>query len=154
MLTVHHLHRSQSERIVWLCEELGIDYALQCYDRDPATNFAPPAFKVKEAFAELNIKPEGATAVVQGFGNVGSVTCEELHPRGVKVVGATAHFVTTDLDEGPIIEQDTIRVDHSLGPNELIDAGQDVEATVLRRAVQWYAQRRILRDGARTIVFR
>ena len=70
------------------------------------------------------------------------------------MVGATAHFVTTDLDEGPIIEQDTIRVDHSLGPNELIDAGQDVEATVLRRAVQWYAQRRILRDGARTIVFR
>ena len=58
------------------------------------------------------------------------------------------------LDEGPIIEQDTVRVDHSLTPHDLIAAGRDVESAVLRRAVGWYAQRRVLLDGAKTVVFR
>lgn len=79
---------------------------------------------------------------------------KQAHERGVKLIGATAHFVTTDLDEGPIIEQDVTRVDHSSSPRELVQLGQDEEARVLRRAVGWYAENRILVDGARTIIFR
>ncbi len=79
---------------------------------------------------------------------------KQAHQRGVKLIGATAHFVTTDLDEGPIIEQDVVRVDHSYSPRELVQLGQDEEARVLRRAVNWFAENRILADGARTIIFR
>ncbi|WP_240423160.1 formyltetrahydrofolate deformylase [Leucobacter sp. wl10] len=78
----------------------------------------------------------------------------QAHRRGVKLIGATAHFVTTDLDEGPIIEQDVVRVDHSYSPRELVQLGQDEEARVLRRAVGWFAENRILADGDRTIIFR
>lgn len=78
----------------------------------------------------------------------------QAHARGVKVIGATAHFVTTDLDEGPIIEQDVVRVDHSYSPTELMQLGQDEEARTLRRAVTWFAENRILVDGDRTIIFR
>jgi formyltetrahydrofolate deformylase len=74
--------------------------------------------------------------------------------RGVKLVGATAHYVTADLDEGPIIEQDVIRVDHSLTSEQLVAAGRDVECQVLSRAVLWHAETRILRNGNRTVVFR
>ena len=79
---------------------------------------------------------------------------KQAHQRGVKLIGATAHFVTTDLDEGPIIEQDVTRVDHSYSPRELVQLGQDEEARVLRRAVSWFAENRILADGDRTIIFR
>jgi len=79
---------------------------------------------------------------------------KQAHQRGVKLIGATAHFVTTDLDEGPIIEQDVTRVDHSYSPRELVQLGQDEEARVLRRAVGWFAENRILTDGDRTIIFR
>ncbi|XPP27711.1 MAG: formyltetrahydrofolate deformylase [Leucobacter sp.] len=78
----------------------------------------------------------------------------QAHARGVKVIGATAHFVTTDLDEGPIIEQDVVRVDHAYTPTELMQLGQDEEARTLRRAVAWFAENRILLDGDRTIIFR
>ena len=74
--------------------------------------------------------------------------------RGVKLVGATAHYVTADLDEGPIIEQDVTRVDHAHTPEQLVAAGRDVEAQVLSRAVGWHAQTRVLRNGNRTVVFR
>jgi len=72
--------------------------------------------------------------------------------RGVKIIGATAHYVTTDLDEGPIIEQDVVRVNHSKKPDELEQMGQDVESTVLNRAVRWHAQHRVFENGNRTIV--
>ena len=78
---------------------------------------------------------------------------KQAHQRGVKLIGATAHFVTTDLDEGPIIEQDVVRVDHSYSPQQLVQLGQDEEARVLRRAVGWFAENRILADGDRTIIF-
>lgn len=78
----------------------------------------------------------------------------QAHARGVKQIGATAHFVTTDLDEGPIIEQEVIRVDHTRSPRELMAIGQDAESRTLRQAVSWFAQRRVLLDGARTVVFR
>lgn len=74
--------------------------------------------------------------------------------RGVKLVGATAHYVTGDLDEGPIIEQDVLRVDHGYDQDQLVAAGRDVEAQVLSRAVRWHAESRVLLNGARTVVFR
>jgi formyltetrahydrofolate deformylase len=74
--------------------------------------------------------------------------------RGVKLVGATAHYVTGDLDEGPIIEQDVMRVDHGYDQDQLVSAGRDVEAQVLSRAVRWHSQSRVLLNGNRTVVFR
>jgi formyltetrahydrofolate deformylase len=74
--------------------------------------------------------------------------------RGVKLVGATAHYVTGDLDEGPIIEQDVLRVDHGYDQDQLVSAGRDVEAQVLSRAVRWHSESRVLLNGERTVVFR
>ncbi|TWP38845.1 formyltetrahydrofolate deformylase [Leekyejoonella antrihumi] len=78
----------------------------------------------------------------------------QAYLRGVKQIGATAHYVTPDLDEGPIIEQDVTRVDHSLSPDDLVATGRDVESLVLARAVQWHAQHRVLQYGSRTVVFK
>jgi len=78
----------------------------------------------------------------------------QAHARGVKLIGATAHYVTADLDEGPIIEQDVERVDHSLSAEDLTAVGRDVECVVLARAVRWHVQRRVLMNGHKTIVFR
>lgn len=78
----------------------------------------------------------------------------QAHDRGVKLIGATAHYVTGDLDEGPIIEQDVERVDHSKRVEDLVALGQDVERRALARAVRWHAEHRVLLDGHRTIVFR
>jgi formyltetrahydrofolate deformylase len=78
----------------------------------------------------------------------------QAHARGVKLIGATAHYVTADLDEGPIIEQDVIRVDHAHTQDQLVAAGRDVEAQVLSRAVRWHAESRVLLNGNRTVVFR
>ncbi len=78
----------------------------------------------------------------------------QAHDRGVKLIGATAHYVTADLDEGPIIEQDVDRVDHTYTPESLTATGADVERRALARAVRWHAEHRVLLDGHRTIVFR
>ena len=78
----------------------------------------------------------------------------QAHERGVKIIGATAHYVTADLDEGPIIEQDTARVDHRHTPADLEAAGRNIETQVLVRAVRYQAEHRILLNGARTVVFR
>jgi formyltetrahydrofolate deformylase len=83
----------------------------------------------------------------------GAKPYHQAYARGVKLVGATAHYVTPDLDEGPIIEQDVIRVDHTLPPGRLAEAGRDVEAQVLSRAVTWHAEHRVLLNGDRTVVF-
>ena len=79
---------------------------------------------------------------------------QQAHARGVKLIGATAHFVTSDLDEGPIVEQNVVRVDHSRTPAELVAIGQDEESRTLTQAVKWFAENRVLLDGARTIIFR
>ncbi|MBT2419017.1 formyltetrahydrofolate deformylase [Streptomyces sp. ISL-22] len=79
---------------------------------------------------------------------------EQAYQRGVKLVGATAHYVTPDLDEGQIIEQDVVRVDHSLDPGDLVTVGRDVEAQVLAHAVKWHSESRVMVDGNRTVVFR
>jgi len=78
----------------------------------------------------------------------------QAYDRGVKLIGATAHYVTADLDEGPIIEQDVERVDHAHAVEEMVSLGEDVERRALARAVQWHAEHRVLLDGHRTIVFR
>lgn len=77
----------------------------------------------------------------------------QAHARGVKLIGATAHYVTSDLDEGPIIEQEVIRVDHARSASQLVALGSDVEGRTLSKAVQWHAEHRVLLDGKRTIVF-
>jgi len=78
----------------------------------------------------------------------------QAHTRGVKLIGATAHFVTGELDEGPIIEQDVERVDHAMTIEELTAIGRDVECVVLARAVKWFVEHRILQNGHRTVVFK
>ena len=72
----------------------------------------------------------------------------------MKIIGATAHYVTAELDEGPIIEQDIERVDHAMNVETLTALGGDVENVVLARAVKWHAEHRIMLDGHRTVVFR
>ncbi len=78
----------------------------------------------------------------------------QAHDRGVKLIGATAHFVTGDLDEGPIVEQDVERVDHAMDPDTLTAIGRDVECVVLARAVKWFVEHRILLNGHKTVVFK
>ena len=77
----------------------------------------------------------------------------QAHDRGVKLIGATAHYVTASLDEGPIIEQDVARVDHSLSPEDFTAAGRDMESMVLARAVRWHVEHRVLMNGHKTVVF-
>lgn len=73
--------------------------------------------------------------------------------RGVKLIGATAHYVTAELDEGPIIEQSVERVTHAIMPEELVELGRDIEAVVLQKAVRWHAEHRVLLNGKKTVVF-
>ena len=77
----------------------------------------------------------------------------QAHERGVKLIGATAHYVTAELDEGPIIEQEVARVDHAATPDRLVEVGRDLECIALARAVGWHLDHRVLRNGARTVVF-
>jgi formyltetrahydrofolate deformylase len=78
----------------------------------------------------------------------------QAHDRGVKLIGATAHYVTADLDEGPIIEQDVARVDHSLTVEDLTAQGRDTESQVLARAVKWHSEHRVLISGHKTVIFK
>jgi formyltetrahydrofolate deformylase len=82
----------------------------------------------------------------------GAKPYHQAHARGVKLIGATAHFVTADLDEGPIIEQDVRRVSHRTTADEMVSIGRDIEASVLSRAVRWYAEHRIFPNGNKTVV--
>ncbi|MBT2364699.1 formyltetrahydrofolate deformylase [Streptomyces sp. ISL-10] len=83
----------------------------------------------------------------------GAKPYHQAHARGVKLIGATAHYVTADLDEGPIIEQEVERVGHEVTPEQLVAVGRDVECQALARAVKWHAEHRILLNGRRTVVF-
>jgi formyltetrahydrofolate deformylase len=84
----------------------------------------------------------------------GAKPYHQAFDRGVKLVGATAHYVSPDLDEGPIIEQEVIRIDHTYDPRALATVGQDAEALALSRAVRWHSERRVLLNGHSTVVFR
>ncbi|EGX87772.1 formyltetrahydrofolate deformylase [Cordyceps militaris CM01] len=83
----------------------------------------------------------------------GAKPYHQAYERGVKIIGATAHFVTADLDEGPIIEQRVTRVDHGMGPKQLTEEGSNIESQVLAAAVKWYADRRVFLNGSKTVVF-
>lgn len=83
----------------------------------------------------------------------GAKPYHQAYERGVKIIGATAHFVTADLDEGPIIEQRVARVDHAMEPKELVEEGSNVESQVLAAAVKWWSERRVFLNGAKTVVF-
>ena len=84
---------------------------------------------------------------------IGAGPYQKAKDRGVKLIGATAHYVTQDLDEGPIIEQDVVRVDHRHTAADLVRLGADVERAVLSRAVRWHCEDRVVRDGNTTVVF-
>jgi formyltetrahydrofolate deformylase len=83
----------------------------------------------------------------------GAKPYHQAHERGVKLIGATAHYVTEDLDEGPIIEQEVERVTHARSPDEYVAVGRDIESRVLARAVKWHGEHRVLLNGRRTVVF-
>jgi formyltetrahydrofolate deformylase len=127
-----------------LVQSLGIDLVvlaryMQVLSDEACTALAGRAINIHHSFLPSF---KGAKPYQQAF------------ERGVKLVGATAHYVSSDLDEGPIIEQDVLRVDHSLRGPELVAAGRDVESQVLSRAVRWHAETRVLLNGNRTVVFR
>jgi formyltetrahydrofolate deformylase len=84
----------------------------------------------------------------------GAKAYHQAFTRGVKLIGATAHYVTTDLDEGPIIEQEVERVDHTLSPEDLTVIGSELESVALNRAIKWHAERRVFRNGSKTVVLR
>ena len=131
-------------RLMQRVDELGVHLVvlaryMQILSDDLCRNLSGRAINIHHSFLPSF---KGAKPYHQAYG------------RGVKLVGATAHYVTGDLDEGPIIEQDVTRVDHGLSADQLVAAGRDVEARVLARAVQWHSQTRILLNGSRTVVFR
>jgi formyltetrahydrofolate deformylase len=83
----------------------------------------------------------------------GAMPYHQAHARGVKLIGATAHYVTADLDEGPIIEQDIRRVSHSAAADDMVEIGRETEASVLSRAIRWHSEHRVFLNGSRTVVF-
>ena len=149
-LPFHHLPVSDANRaaqeaaMLQIMADGGADYLvlaryMQVLSNDMSAALAGRAINIHHSF-------------LPGF--KGAKPYHRAHERGVKLIGATAHFVTADLDEGPIIEQAVERVDHRDGPDDLVRIGRDVEAQVLARAVQWVAEQRVLIDGRKTVVFR
>jgi formyltetrahydrofolate deformylase len=84
----------------------------------------------------------------------GAKPYHQAHARGVKLIGATSHYVTDDLDEGPIIEQDVVRVDHTASADDWVGTGRDVESVVLARALKYHSEHRVLLNGPKTVVFK
>ena len=135
---------SQEQAILDVMARGGAEYLvlaryMQVLSEDLSTKLAGHCINIHHSF-------------LPGF--KGAKPYHRAQERGVKLIGATAHFVTSDLDEGPIIEQAVERVDHRDGVDELIRIGRDTEAQVLARAVRWVAEQRVLIDGRKTVVFR
>ncbi len=127
-----------------LVSELGIDFVvLARYMR-----ILSPELCAKMAGRIINIHH----SFLPSF--AGARPYHQAHARGVKLIGATAHYVTADLDEGPIIEQEVARVDHTSSPEGLAAIGRDAERVALARAVRWHAEHRVLLHGRRTVIFR
>jgi formyltetrahydrofolate deformylase len=139
------LARQRSEgRLLDLVGELGIDFVvLARYMR-----ILSPDLCAKMTGRIINIHH----SFLPSF--KGARPYHQAHAHGVKLIGATAHYVTADLDEGPIIEQEVIRIDHTFDPRALATVGQDAEALALSRAVRWHSERRVLLYGRSTVVFR
>lgn len=135
---------AQEERIAALCDDSRADYLIlarymQILSEELTERLAGRCINIHHSF-------------LPSF--KGARPYERAHARGVKLIGATAHFVTGDLDEGPIIEQAVERVDHRATEADMIRIGRDIEAQVLARAVLWTAERRVFLNGLRTVVFR
>lgn len=133
----------QEQRIFELFEELQAEFLvlaryMQILSDDLSRKLSGRAINIHHSF-------------LPGF--KGAKPYHQAFDRGVKLIGATAHYVTADLDEGPIIEQAVERVSHSNTPEELVEIGRDTEAVVLNRAVRWHAQHRVLLNGSKTVVF-
>ncbi|MCQ8242050.1 formyltetrahydrofolate deformylase [Rhizosaccharibacter radicis] len=145
----HHLpvgadNRAEQEAAVWrLFQDSGAEFAvlaryMQVLSDDLSAKLAGRCINIHHSF-------------LPGF--KGARPYHQAHARGVKLIGATAHFVTADLDEGPIIEQDVERISHADSPADLIRKGRDIERRVLAQAVRMFCEDRILLDGVRTVVF-
>ncbi len=148
-LPFHHLpvakgEKAAQEELIWkLVQETKADLVvlaryMQILSDDLASKLSGKCINIHHSFLPSF---KGAKPYHQAF------------DRGVKLIGATAHYVTADLDEGPIIEQDAERVSHRADPEELVRRGRDIERRVLARAVRWHLQSRILANGGKTIVF-
>jgi formyltetrahydrofolate deformylase len=134
----------QERRLMALIEEQAVELLvlaryMQILSPDLVDNLAGRCINIHHSF-------------LPGF--KGANPYHRAHARGVKLIGATAHYVTADLDEGPIIEQAVERVDHRAEVDDLIRIGRDIEAQVLARAVGWSAEHRVLLNGGKTVVFR
>jgi formyltetrahydrofolate deformylase len=135
---------AQEAGILAMVDALGADYLvlaryMQVLSDDLAGRLAGRCINIHHSF-------------LPGF--KGAQPYHRAHDRGVKLIGATAHFVTADLDEGPIIEQAVERVDHRASVDDLIRIGRDIEAQVLARAVTWVGERRVFLNGGKTVIFR
>ena len=131
-------------RLFELVEEHGVDFVvlaryMQVLSDDACSRLTGRAINIHHSF-------------LPGF--KGARPYHQAHARGVKLIGATAHYVTAELDEGPIIEQDVARVDHAHETEDLAAVGRDVESVVLARAVRWHVEHRVLMNGNKTVVFR
>jgi formyltetrahydrofolate deformylase len=152
----------------------GIAYHHLPVDKNDARNKAAQEARILKLVNELNIdlvvlarymqvlSPPTCGALAGRCINIhhsflpsfqGARPYHQAYTRGVKIIGATAHYVTNDLDEGPIIEQGVERVSHAHTPDQLAAIGRDIECAVLARAVQWHIEHRVMIDGAKTIVF-
>lgn len=133
----------QEQRLLELIDELDVDFVIlarymQILSPELCQQLSGRIINIHHSF-------------LPGF--VGARPYHQAHQRGVKIIGATAHYVTSELDEGPIIEQDVERVNHSMTAGQLAVIGQDIERRVLARAVRYHAEDRVLVVGSKTIVF-
>jgi formyltetrahydrofolate deformylase len=136
--------REAERRLLELVDERGVDLVVLARYMQVLSDEACAALHGRAINIHHSFLPgfKGAKPYHQAF------------DRGVKLVGATAHYVSPDLDEGPIIEQEVIRIDHTHDPRALATVGQDAEALALSRAVRWHGERRVLLNGHSTVVFR
>jgi formyltetrahydrofolate deformylase len=133
----------QEQRLLELIDELDVDFVILAR----YMQILSPELCQRLSGRIINIHH----SFLPGF--VGARPYQQAHQRGVKIIGATAHYVTSELDEGPIIEQDVERVNHSMTASQLAVIGQDIERRVLARAVRYHAEDRVLVVGSKTIVF-
>ncbi len=144
LAVTHETKEKQEHRLAELIEEENIDLVvlaryMQVLSEPLCNTLAGRAINIHHSF-------------LPSF--KGAKPYHQAHTRGVKLIGATAHYVTPVLDEGPIIEQEVARVDHAMSTEDLVHMGRDVECLVLARAVKWHVEHRILLNGNRTVVFR
>jgi formyltetrahydrofolate deformylase len=133
----------RADELIQTIEDLGVELVVLAR----YMQILPPELCVRYAGRIINIHH----SFLPSF--KGARPYHAAHKRGVKLIGATAHYVTEDLDEGPIIEQAVERVQHSHSVADYISVGRDIEAQVLARAVKWHAERRVLLNRGRTVVF-